>query len=88
MNHNSNSNDSNNNSRAPTVRELYRTLTHVQTHLVQSTEIATACLCPNLFTLSNLFGVIRGERDYDIANTIHDIMSLSLPSTRMEARLP
>jgi hypothetical protein len=76
-------NDTNNNenNRAPTVRELYRTLTHVQTHLVQSTEIATACLCPNLFTLSNLFGVIRGERDYDIANTIHDIMGLALPST-------
>ena len=65
----------------PTVRELYRTLSHIQTHLVQSTEIATTCLCPNLFTLSNLFGVTRGEREYDIANTIHDIMSLALPST-------
>jgi hypothetical protein len=31
--------------------------------------------------LSNLFGVTRGERDYDIANTIHDIMSLALPSS-------
>lgn len=31
--------------------------------------------------MSNLFGVVRGEREYDIANTIHDIMSLALPST-------
>gem|GEM_PF-6003592 len=31
MNDNSNNNDNN---RAPTVRELYRTLTHIQTHLV------------------------------------------------------
>ncbi|MGC2427721.1 MAG: hypothetical protein WA421_11850 [Nitrososphaeraceae archaeon] len=54
------------------------------THVVQSTEIATACVCPFLFKLSYPFGVVGGERDYLIANTVHDIMSLATPTTILD----
>src|SRR6476659_4713629 len=60
------------------VRQLYRVLEKTQTHLVQSTEIATASMCQHLFKLSYPYGVTRGERDYLIANTVHDIMSIAI----------
>jgi hypothetical protein len=60
------------------VRDVYRGLQKAQTHLVQSTEIATASVCQHLFKLSYPFGVIRGERDYLIANAVHDIMSIAI----------
>lgn len=66
------------------VRDLYKTMSYVQTHLVQSTEIATTCLCPYLFKLSYPFGVVRAQRDYVVADTVHDIMSLALPSTILD----
>lgn len=60
------------------VRQLYRGLEKTQTHLVQSTEIATASMCQHLFKLSYPYGVSRGERDYLIANAVHDIMSIAI----------
>ena len=60
------------------VRQLYRGLEKTQTHLVQSTEIATASMCQHLFKLSYPYGVTRGERDYLIANAVHDIMSIAI----------
>ena len=54
------------------------------THVVQSTEIATACVCPFLFKLSYPFGVVGGERDFLIANTVHDIMSLTTSTTILD----
>ena len=60
------------------VRQLYRELQKKQTHVVQSSEIATACICQNLFKLSYPYGVIRGERDYLVANTVHDILSQAI----------
>lgn len=59
------------------VREIYRRL-QKNTHLVQSTEIATASVCQHLFKLSYPYGVTRGEKDYLIANAVHDIMSLAI----------
>ena len=58
-----------------TVRGLYKTITKTKTHLVQSREIATTCVCPYLFKMSYPFGVSEGERDYLAANTVHDVMS-------------
>jgi hypothetical protein len=52
-------------------------MAHTKTHLVQSKEIATTCVCPYLFKMSYPFGVTGGEQDYLIANTVHDIISLS-----------
>jgi PD-(D/E)XK nuclease superfamily len=66
------------------VREVYRRLQKTQTHLVQSTEIATAGVCQHLFKLSYPFGVIRGERDYLVANAVHDIMSLAIHGPILE----
>ena len=66
------------------IRELYKKMTNEPTHVVQSTEIATACVCPFLFKLSYPFGVVGGERDYLIANTVHDIMSLATPTTILD----
>jgi hypothetical protein len=66
------------------VRELYKGLANVQTHLVQSTEVATTCICPYLFRLSYPFGVIRGSGDYLVANAAHDAMSIILPSTLIQ----
>lgn len=57
-------------------RTLYKSLSHTQTQLVQSTEISSACLCPYLFKLSYPFGVSRSQQDYIIADTVHDILSL------------
>jgi len=51
-----------------------------KTHLVQSREIATTCVCPYLFKLTYPFGVVGGERNYLVANTVHDIMSLVTPT--------
>ena len=66
------------------MRDLYRGLQKAQTHLVQSTEIATASVCQHLFKLSYPFGVIRGERDYLIANAVHDIMSIAIHGPILE----
>jgi hypothetical protein len=63
------------------VRGLYKTIAKTKTHLVQSREIATTCVCPYLFKMSYPFGVSEGERDYLAANTVHDIMSIALPTT-------
>lgn len=67
-----------------TVRELYKTMSKTKTHLVQSNEIATTCICPYLFKMSYPFGVSGGERDYLAANAAHDIMSLALPTTVLD----
>src|SRR5215211_4892980 len=61
------------------ARKLYADLRKSPTtHVIQTTEIATACECQNLFKISNLYGVFRGDRDYLIGNTVHDILSLIL----------
>lgn len=66
------------------MRDVYRGLQKAQTHLVQSTEIATASVCQHLFKLSYPFGVIRGERDYLAANAVHDIMSIAIHGPILE----
>jgi hypothetical protein len=66
------------------IRELYKKMSNEPTHVVQSTDIARACVCPFLFKLSYPFGVVGGERDYLIANTVHDIMSLATPTTILD----
>jgi hypothetical protein len=66
------------------VRDIYRGLQKAQTHLVQSTEIATASVCQHLFKLSYPFGVIRGQRDYLVANAVHDIMSIAIHGPILE----
>jgi len=67
------------------VRDLYKTISHAQkTHLVQSKEIATSCVCPYLFKMSYPFGVVGGERDYVIANTVHDAISLASPTAILD----
>jgi hypothetical protein len=58
------------------ARNLYKSLSSAQTHLVQSTEISTASVCPYLFKLSYPMGVVRSQQDYIVADTVHDIMSL------------
>ncbi len=58
------------------ARSLYKSLSNTQTHLVQSTEISTASVCPHLFKLSYPMGVVRSQQDYIVADTVHDIMSL------------
>jgi hypothetical protein len=65
-------------------RNLYKSLTHTQTQLVQSTEISTSCLCPYLFKLSYPFGAFRAQQDYIIADTVHDIMSLIIKEIILE----
>ncbi len=77
----------NNNSSSPVAssgvgaRELYKAIAKVQTHLVQSTEIAKTSLCPHLFKLDYPFGVAKAQRDYVVANTVHSILSLSFSNT-------
>ena len=66
------------------VRDLYKTISKTKTHLVQSREIATTCVCPYLFKMSYPFGVVGGERDYLIANTVHDAISLASPTTILD----
>lgn len=66
------------------VRKTYDYLRKSQTHLVQSSEIATACVCQNLFKLDYPYGAIRSDTDYLIANTIHDIMSLCISGPIIE----
>ena len=68
------------------VREAYKTVSksHTNNHLVQSREIATTCVCPYLFKMSYPFGVSPGERDYLEANTVHDIISLAMPTTVLD----
>jgi hypothetical protein len=46
------------------VRKTYDYLRKCQTHLVQSSEIATACVCQNLFKLDYPFGAIRSDKDF------------------------
>jgi hypothetical protein len=60
------------------VRKTYDYLRGSQTHLVHSSEIATACVCQNLFKLDYPYGAITSDKDYLIANTVHDIMSLCM----------
>ena len=66
------------------VRDLYKSMARTKTHLVQSKEIATTCVCPYLFKMSYPFGVVGGERDYLIANTVHDVISLAAPTTILD----
>jgi hypothetical protein len=66
------------------VRQAYDYLRKCHTHLVQSSEIATACVCQNLFKLDYPFGATRSDRDYLVANTVHDIMSLCLGGPILE----
>ena len=62
-------------------RKLYKNLIHAQNNIVQSTDLATACLCNNLFKLSYPYGVINGkDDDFVVADTTHEIMSLIAPS--------
>ncbi|MFZ0510352.1 MAG: hypothetical protein WAM14_01990 [Candidatus Nitrosopolaris sp.] len=59
------------------IRKMYRTLLHAQNNIVQSTDIATACVCDYLFKLSYPYGVISGkEDDFVVADTVHEILSL------------
>jgi hypothetical protein len=63
------------------IRKLYKNLIHAQNNIVQSTDLATACLCNNLFKLSYPYGVINGkDDDFVVADTTHEIMSLIAPS--------
>lgn len=57
-------------------RNLYKSLSNIQTQIVQSTEISTASICPYLFKLSYPMGVVNAQQDYIVADTVHDIMSL------------
>jgi len=66
------------------VRRTYDYLRKAQTHLVQSSEIATACVCQNLFKLDYPFGATRSDKDYLVANTVHDIMSLCMSGPILE----
>jgi hypothetical protein len=67
------------------IRKLYKNLIHAQNNIVQSTDIATACLCNNLFKLSYPYGVISGkEDDFVVADTAHEIMSLIAPSSMLQ----
>ena len=66
------------------VRRTYDYLRRCQTHLVQSSEIATACVCQNLFKLDYPFGATRSDKDYLVANTVHDIMSLCMSGPILE----
>ena len=65
-------------------RSLYKSLSHTQTQLVQSTEISSSCICPYLFKLSYPFGAFRAQKDYIVADTVHDIMSLVLKNIVLE----
>lgn len=59
------------------IRRMYKTLLHSQNNIVQSTDLATACVCENLFKLSYPYGVVSGkEDDFIVADTVHEIMSL------------
>jgi len=58
------------------IRRMYKTLLHAQNNIVQSTDIATACVCDYLFKLSYPYGVINGKEDFVVADTTHEIMSL------------
>ena len=62
------------------ARDLYKAVSKIQTHLVQSTEIAKTCLCQHLFKLDYPFGVAKAQRDYTVVNTVHSILSLSFPT--------
>ena len=66
------------------MRDAYKTMARTKTHLVQSREIATTCVCPYLFKMSYPFGVVGGERDYLVANTVHDVISLAAPTTILD----
>src|SRR5262245_51310891 len=66
------------------VRRTYDYLRKCQTHLVQSSEIATACVCQNLFKLDYPFGATRSDKDYLVANTVHDIMSICMSGPILE----
>jgi hypothetical protein len=60
------------------VRKAHDNLRKSQTYLVQSSEIATAGVCQNLFKLDYPCGAIKSDKEYLVANTVHDIMSLSI----------
>jgi hypothetical protein len=66
------------------VRKTYDNLRKCQTHLVQSSEIATACVCQNLFKLDYPYGATRSDKDYMMANTVHDIMSICMSGPILE----
>ncbi|MGC2574893.1 MAG: hypothetical protein WA364_25555 [Candidatus Nitrosopolaris sp.] len=59
-------------------------LARTKTHLVQSKAIAITCVCPYLFKMNYPFGVVDGERDYLVANTVHDVISLAAPTTILD----
>src|SRR5919106_4020444 len=62
------------------IRKLHKNLTQAQNNIIQSTDIATACLCNNLFKLSYPYGVLSGkDDDFVVADTTHEIMSLIAP---------
>ena len=46
------------------VRRTYEHLRKSNTHLLQSSEIATACVCQNLFKLDYPYGAITSDKDY------------------------
>jgi hypothetical protein len=59
------------------IRKMYRNLAHAQNNIVQSTDVATSCLCNYLFKLSYPYGVVSGtEDDFVVADTAHELMSL------------
>ena len=40
-------------------------MARAKTHLVQSKEIATICICHNLFKMSYPLGIVGGQHDYN-----------------------
>jgi hypothetical protein len=40
-------------------------MARAKTHLVHSKEIATICICHNLFKMSYPLGIVGGQRDYN-----------------------
>ena len=62
------------------IRKMYRNLTHAQNNIVQSTDVATSCLCNYLFKLAYPYGVVSGtEDDFVVADTAHETHELDRP---------
>ena len=53
-------------SRIAEIRDIYKALTPLETHLIQSTEVATATVCAFLFRLSYPFGANFGSGIFQV----------------------
>ncbi len=59
------------------LRELYKSLTPIQTHLAQSSEIAMTGVCPFLLRLKDRFGVpSSGSREFIVGNAVHELLRI------------